>query len=376
VVDEQGPPAHGGHHGVGLAVVLGAQPGLGDGRPRRIPQLGEARGEDHGHEVRQVQQSFLLVDLPRLQPERLHQRVAQLGVHPRLQLQPDDVSEAALAQLGLHGDQEILRVLGDGEVRVPGDAEQAVVEHLHAGEQRAQVVGDDLLQRDEGRAALERDEARQHLLGHLHPGHRLLLGHGIPEQHHQAEREVGDVREVSAQPDGQRGEHGEDLLPEALIHLRARLRIQVLHGEDAQALLGERRAQLPLEAVAVAPALLEDARVQLVERVARGGAIRDEPGHAVAHLLVQPRHADHEELIEVARVDGTELQALHQRYRGVLGQLEHPVVEGEPRLLPVEEQVAVRHLRSGRNDVPFDGLLGGGPAGGGGRALGHSRSSW
>src|SRR5690606_8460594 len=47
----------------------------------------------------------------------------------------------------------------------------------------------------------------------------------------------------------------------------------------------------------------------------------------------------HEELVEVGREDRQEPHALQQRDRGVLGELEHALVEGEPGQLAVEEPV-------------------------------------
>ena len=61
--------------------------------------------------------------------------------------------EAAAAQLHLDGDQEVVRlVLFEGEVGVAGDPEGVVVADGHAGEQRVQMGGDDLLERHEALA--------------------------------------------------------------------------------------------------------------------------------------------------------------------------------------------------------------------------------
>ncbi len=217
-----------------------------------------------------------------------------------------------------------------------------VVQHLHAREQRAQVVGDDLLERDEGRGALERHEARQQLLGHLHPRHVLRLRHRIPQQHRQAQRQVGDVREVPPQPDGQRGEHGEDLLAEA--------RVPPAPGPPRPAPSWRGCAGPSPPAPGAAPARSSRPWRWPCSRMRACSLSSVSPGVAPSGtsrataparmLLVQPGHPDHEELVQVARVDGAELQPLQQRHRGVLGQLEHPIIEGQPRQLPVEEELA------------------------------------
>ena len=54
------------------------------------------------------------------------------------------------------------------------------------------------------------------------------------------------------------------------------------------------------------------------------------------HPPDQPRDPDHEELVEVGGEDGQEPDPLQQRDGGVLGQLEHPLVEPEPALLAVQ----------------------------------------
>ena len=65
------------------------------------------------------------------------------------ELDAHDLAEAAAAQLVLDRLQQVGGVVGDLQVGVAGDAEEVVVDDLHPGEQRAQVVGDHLLQRDE-----------------------------------------------------------------------------------------------------------------------------------------------------------------------------------------------------------------------------------
>src|SRR5206468_11597879 len=75
-------------------------------------------------------------------------------------------------------------------------------------------------------------------------------------------------------------------------------------------------------------------------------AVRAGLGHAGVDLVVDTGDADHEELVQVPRVDGEELEALEEREPLVLRELEHPVVELEPAELPVE--VELREGRGGR----------------------------
>ena len=150
-------------------VLVGLQPRLGDGRPRRVAQLGEARAADDLPEVLEVEQPVDLVDLALLDrraPPSICSRIAALipaststrTTSPKRRRR----SSSSTAR------SEVVGLVGDLEVGVARDAEDAVVDDLHAREERVEVRGDHVLERDERRARPRRgDEAREHLLGHL-----------------------------------------------------------------------------------------------------------------------------------------------------------------------------------------------------------------
>ncbi len=70
--------------------------------------------------------------------------------HRPVDLEADRRPEAAATELLLDRQQQVVGlVLFDREVGVARDAEEVRVEDLHAREQRVQVGGDDLLDRDE-----------------------------------------------------------------------------------------------------------------------------------------------------------------------------------------------------------------------------------
>jgi hypothetical protein len=75
-------------------------------------------------------------------------------------------------------------------------------------------------------------------------------------------------------------------------------------------------------------------------------------------LLVQPGDANHEELVQIRRVDGQELQPLQQRPADVERLVEHPGVERQPGGLAVDverriDQVVDRrlHAHDHRGDI-------------------------
>ena len=59
--------------------------------------------------------------------------------------------------------------------------------------------------------------------------------------------------------------------------------------------------------------------------------------HVAERLLAQPRHAHHEELVQVRREDRQKLHPLQQRVLRVLGLFQHARIELQPAQLAVDE---------------------------------------
>ena len=255
-------------------------------------------------EVAEVDQAVDVVDLAVFEPQGVDQLLAQLRVHPGGDLQPHDLAEAAPAQLVLDRLQQVVGLVGDGEVGVAGDPEVAVVDHLGAGEERVEVGGDRLLQRHEGLAVLaQRQEAAEQLLRDLDAGDDLGAALGVAQQHAEAEREVGDVGKGPAEADHQRRQRREDLLVEAGVDL-APLRLgRGVEGDDPDPLLLQRRAQDAAEAGVQAAIELQHARLDRVDLLARAEAVGAAGVDAGVELVEEAGDADHEELVEVGGVD-------------------------------------------------------------------------
>ena len=229
-----------------------------------------ARDVGERGEVGEVDQPVDVVDLAVLEAQGIDQLLAQLRVHPGGDLQPHDLAEAAAADLVLDRLHQVVGLVGDREVGVAGDAEVAVVDHLGAGEERVEVGGDRLLQRHEGLAAVaHRQEAAEQLLRHLDAGDDLGAALGIAQQHAEAEREIGDVGEGTAEADHQRRQRREDLLVEARVDFPPLLLGRRVERDDADPVLLQRRAQAAVEALVQAAVELQHPGLDRVDLLAR-----------------------------------------------------------------------------------------------------------
>ena len=146
--------------------------------------------------------------------------------------------------------------------------------------------------------------------------------------------------------------------------------------QDVDALVGQARLHVLEEDLRVALHELAGAGEDALEQLAGvdpGGA---GDRHAGLDAPLEAGHADHEVLVEVRGEDPEEPGPLEDRYRPVLGLLEHALVEREPAELAVREAVdrqavlerlLVHGLVGGDVEDPGSGV------GTGGRVSGSSR---
>ena len=184
----------------------------------------------------------------------LPEDLAHLLGHRSLDLEPDRIAESAATQLLLDRDEEVVGVvLVEGQVSVPGHAEEVVPEDLHAREQEVEVRPDHLVEERVPMAAdrlalapRELDEAGQDG-GHLHPREPALVRCGIAERHGHGQGQGRDVGERVARIDGEgrqdRVDLGEELLAQRGVMLR---HLGVV--DDLDALASEQTPQLPVDA--------------------------------------------------------------------------------------------------------------------------------
>src|SRR5947209_9455154 len=223
------------------------------------------------------------------------------------------------------------------------------------------MAGDDLLERDE-RVLGDLDEPGQDLLGDLHACERVVVEVGIVKPDDQAQREVRDIRERPSGTDGQRRQHGEDLVAETAFDRLGR-RLGLLAGHDPDPLPRQTREDHVAELAGMAVVELTDPLGDPLERLDGRQPVGAAGVDPCLHLVVHAGHPHHEELVQVGDEDGEELEPLEQWQRVVLGQLEDAVVEVEPRELAVDEQGGIEGetgLGGGRRPVLH---------------IGHTRSS-
>ena len=155
-------------------------------RGRHVLRVVQVGAVDLGEveEAAEVERRGQPVDLLLGDVEFAHEEAERDVVHVVGDLEPDGRPEPAAQQLLLERLDEVLGlVFVDLDVFVAGDAEDVVVEDLHAGEQVAEVVGDEVFERDEAQlvdalAPVDAHEARQHLR-HLEAGELLLARAGL-----------------------------------------------------------------------------------------------------------------------------------------------------------------------------------------------------
>jgi hypothetical protein len=102
------------------------------------------------------------------------------------------------------------------------------------------------------------------------------------------------------------------------------------------AAVGELRQQLLMKAVPVLPDQLARRLADRAQLGLRRHAVRGTLHDAGGDLLLESRHSDLKELVEVAAADGEELEPLEQRRARVERLVEHPAIELQPREFAID----------------------------------------
>jgi len=312
-----------------------AQARLRGRRPWLLPEVGTVELRQR-QQAAEVEQPVGLVDIRRLKLQLAGQQLEDFRRHARVNLEAhNSCVAAAAAKLGLDRGEEVLGFAVDVvEITVSRHAEGMVGDHLHAWEQRLQVKGDDVLERDVALTFDQRDEPREDGR-HLDTREMLLLALWVADQNRQVQREMRDVWEGMAWVDGQRRQHREDLLPENRVQV-AQLALGHLVGADkSNPRSGQGGRDLAIEQGDLALDKRLDPSPDRFQLIERRHAVRRRNSDRGQDLLFEPGHPNLEEVVEVLAEDGQELDPLEHREVGVLGHGELQFVEIEPGKLPI-----------------------------------------
>jgi hypothetical protein len=135
--------------------------------------------------------------------------------------------------------------------------------------------------------------------------------------------------------------------------------VELVHGDHADIVLGQRGTQASFKASGQPLTQLQHALADQRDCLRRDAAVGPRVLDARVDLVAQAGDAHHVVLVEVRRVDRAELHALEQWGPLVLGQLQHALVEVEPRQLAVEVErriVQIGH-RSSRYTLTAPGSV-------------------
>ena len=165
----------------------------------------------------------------------------------------------------------------------------------------------------------------------------------------QAEAAIGDKRKRMRRVDRQRRQHREDVGHEALFEPGAVARFEIGRLDDRDPGLGAAARASASQVDLLVLHQRAGALVDRLELLRRGQPVLAQRLDAGEMLAFEPGHPHHVELVEVARRDRQEAQPLEQRMAPVFGLGQHPLVEGQPRQLAIDE--ARRRRRLARPDL-------------------------
>ena len=323
--------------------VVAFEAGRHDAAPRRVLQV-VARQVVERPQPAEVERRVDHRHLVRLELELTAQQVEHLRRHRRVDLEPHRATElGALLEHDLDRAEQIFGFVGQLEVGVARDSEDVVAEHLHAGEQRVEMRGDHLLERNEALAVGEGDEPRQERRN-LHRAKRSSPSAGSRTMIARLSERFEMYGNGCAGSTASGVSTGKMRSSNTAVRWLRSARVEVVPAREADAGLLERGRDLLGEHGGLAGHELVDARadrvqlLDLVEPVGRGDA------QAGVDLILQRRDPHLEELVEVLGEDREELRPLEERQRRVFREREDAGVEVEPRELAVE----VRGGRRGR----------------------------
>ena len=318
-------------------VALVLELGVGDRVVGRVVQRRIADARDLEQVLQPERHGDVEHVLILAQPELRGEHAPAHRVHPLFHLEPHDRREAALPELRLDHHEEIVGLfLVLLNVGVARDPEELARLHLHAREQRIEIVRHHVLEAHEVVALADLEEARHARTDrHLDPRQDRILVVGVIQRDQEVQGQIGDERKRVRRVHRERRDQRKNVV-EIVDAQRLLLRSAEV-GPRAQ------RDVVPtqeLEQLEIGGPDLARERAHerhafvdlLFGRAAVDGQVLD-PG---ADLLLEAADPLHEELVEIGIDDRQELDALEQRRARVLGLVQNTTVEGKPGELAVQ----------------------------------------
>ena len=280
---------------------------------------------------------------PELLRQPFHERPAAAGD----ELNADRLAVTPLQELLLDALHEVFGVVVlDRKIHVARNAERKILFDSAAGEQRAEVVHDQLFEQHEAAAGLvvrHLDEARQELRN-LDEGVYEFAAPGRTHADGNLDRSRIQDRERMGRIDRERRQDRQHLPAEIARQLRAHGCGDIGRPDQLHAAAPELRQDFIHQAV-VLP-LEQPVKFLPHPRELFGGAVPGRVRQILPHLdqLPQPGDPHHEKLVEVAAEDRDELQPFEHRVCCASGLVQHPRVEINPRKFAADEEPAVRGI--------------------------------
>ena len=182
-------------------------------------------------------------------------------------LEPDRVAEAAPVQLELDRLEQVVGLVGDLEVGVARDAEDAALGDLHLREQPVEEVARSRSRAAGTRPRLPSGRKRGSTSGTFTRANRSSPVFGSRDVDAEAQRQPGDVGERLARADRRAASASGRSAVEDVLELRALGLRAVLDAPDHDAGLREPRPQVALPDARLARGQLEDALPDLGQRL-------------------------------------------------------------------------------------------------------------
>ena len=311
-----------------------------------VVALDAAEGKEHRHIERSVDLiQILLREVHLLRHEALHEAAGAC-----FEFDTHGLPALAFFQLALHLDDEILCIFFiDRKIRVTRDAERMCFQEVVADKETGSKVTDDLLQEDEVMAPLlfriirQADDTGKHRWHRhdrcLHIDIIFLIQRKVTlipfEQHRDIEALRSEERERMRGVDGHWRDDWEYLPLEIVLHpflLRFCRIFRMDEIEPFRAKLGQKHMK---ETILARDELLAGVG-DLLELLLRCHMGDVTALHAIFLLVLQPRHADHEEFIQIRTRDRQEFQFFQQGIVRIHCFLQYAAIELQPRQLAVQ----------------------------------------